>query len=75
LTITLGRAKYRAAVRTSPRRRASDHALITLTAPGAARTPVGPGLGIGWFGLIGGGGVGGEVTVGRTACVELCATE
>jgi hypothetical protein len=75
LTITLGRAKYRAAVRRSPRRRASDHALITLTAPGAARTPVGPGLGTGWLGLISGAGVGGEVMVRRTACVVVCTIE
>jgi hypothetical protein len=48
--------------------------LITLTAPGAARIPVGPGLGSGWSGLIRGAGVAGEVTVRRTACVEVCAT-
>src|SRR6185437_15637983 len=63
LIITLGKAKYRAAPRTSPWRRASDHALIRLTAAGAAATPVGPGVGRGWLGLTSGAGVAGEVTV------------
>jgi hypothetical protein len=67
LTITLGRAKYRAAARTSPLRSASDHALITLTAAAGAGTPVGPGVGNGWCGLISGAG---DVIVRRVACVE-----
>jgi hypothetical protein len=75
LIITLGKAKYRAAPRTSPWRRASDHALITLTAAGAAETPVGPGVGRGWLGLTSGAGVAGEVTVRRVACAEVCTIE
>jgi hypothetical protein len=45
LIITLGSEKYRAAPLTSPRRNASDHALITDTAAGRAAIPVGPGVG------------------------------
>jgi hypothetical protein len=44
----LGSAKYRAAARTSPCRKASDHARITLTAAASARMPVGAGVGIAW---------------------------
>ena len=75
LTITLGSAKYRDAPRRSPRRKASDHSLITLSAPAAAGMPVGLGLGSGWSGLISGAGVAGEVTVRRTACVDVRRTE
>ncbi len=75
LTITLGSAKNRDAPCTSPRRRASDHALITLTAPAAGGMPVGLGLGSGWSGLISGAGVGGEVSVRRTACVDVRTTD
>src|SRR5581483_3302446 len=66
-----GNAKYRPAVRTSPRRRASDHALITLTALAGADTPVGPGLGTGLLGLISGAGVGGEGNLPVTRCVVV----
>jgi hypothetical protein len=59
----------------SPRRSASDHALITLTERAAAGAPVGPGLGSGWLGSISGPGVAGAVMVRRAACVEERTTD
>jgi hypothetical protein len=73
LTITLGSAKYLAAPLTSPRRRASAHSLMVLTALAVARMPVGPGVGGGWSGFS--SGVAGEVTVRRAACVAVCTIE
>src|SRR5205823_14843167 len=48
LIIRLGSAKDAAAARMFPRRRASDHFLMTATAAGSAGTLVGPGAGIVW---------------------------
>ena len=76
LIITLGNAKYRAAPATSPRRSASDHPLITLTASTAAGMPVGPGVGSGAFGFTSGAGVAGEVMIVRGAArVVVCTIE
>jgi hypothetical protein len=76
LIITLGNAKYPAAPATSPRRSASDHPLITLTASAAAGIPVGPGVGSGAFGFTSGAGVAGDVMVVRgVARVVVCTIE